>query len=313
MTKQLSLHEFEILSAYLDGELTAQEQSRLERALEHSSELQQALDELRRTRIILRSASRLRAPRNFTLTPEMVGGLKPARKSFFGFNALRFSSALASVLLVLTIVGEWFAFSGPLAAPAALESGPASQEETMPPEAALLPLATSEPAGLRQSAPGAPEEPAAKDFEPQLETPLPTAEISMFAQPVDEATPQEPNTLEAPMVGSALVAETPTPEAMMAQETPGEAPAVEAPLPLPEQPLESLAQAQPTAPGGSEVVAQPTAPGGGEIVAMQPAMPQETSNPRLPWRIAQGILLIMALVTALGAFIVRRSYRSKTA
>jgi len=309
MTKQLSAQDFENLSAYLDGELTAQEQSRLERALEHSSELQQALDELRRTRIILRSASRLRAPRNFTLTPEMVGGLKPARNSFFGFNALRFSSALASVLLVLTIVGEWFAFSGPLAAPAALESGPASQEETIPPEAALLPPATSEPAGLRQSAP---EEPAAKDFEPPLETPPPTVEISMFAQPVDEATPQEANTLEAPMVGSALVAETPTPEAMIAQETPGEAPAVEAPLPLTEQPLESLAQAQPTAPGGSEVVA-PTAPGGGEIVAMQPAMPQESSNPRLPWRIAQGILLIMALGTAVGAFIVRRSYRSKTA
>lgn len=301
MTKQLSVQEFENLSAYLDGELTSQEQSRLEHALEHSSELRQALDELRRTRIILRSASRLRAPRNFTLTAAMVGAVKPARKSFFAFNALRFSSALASILLVLTIIGEWFTFSGPLAAPVAMVSEPANQAEALPPDAALKPASTPEAAELRQSAP---QEPSARGLETPSQTPLPTGEISMFAA---EATPGDVNALEAPMAGSsALVAETPTAEALLAEETPAEEldalamPADETAIALAEQPAEPMAYGEPAP---SET---------GDAVAMQPTAPEETSNSHLPWRLAQVAMLVLAVLTAAGAYLIRHSSRSRT-
>jgi len=301
MTKQLSAQEFENLSAYLDGELTSQEQSRLEHSLEQSSEMRQALDELRRTRIILRSASRLRAPRNFTLTAEMVGSVKPVRKPFFAFNALRFSSAMASILFVLTIIGEWFTFSGPLAAPVAMQSELASQAESLPPEAALLPAPTSAPAELRQMVTQAP---SAKGFEPTPEPPMPTAEISMFAQPAEETTPGEPDALEAPMAaGSAMVADTPTPEAMAVEESPAGALAVEEPnLAM----TEEVVELQPAAPlADAQIIPTDTA----EAVAIQPVESDQIPNPRLPWRLAQGIMLVLALVTAAGAFIVRQLSR----
>lgn len=300
MTKQLTAQEFEILSAYLDGELTSQEQSRLEQSLEQRSEMRQALDELRRTRIILRSATRLRAPRNFTLTAEMVGSVKPARKPLFAVNALRFSSALASILFVLTIIGEWFTFSGPLAAPVAMVSEPASQAESVPPEAAMLAAPTSAPAELRQMAT---PEPSAKGFETTPEAPLPTAEISMFAQPAEETTAEAPSALEAPLMGSALVAETPTPEPMAVEETPAEMPADQAPN-LAE--TEEAIALQPAPPLSDTQMIPTDTP---EAMAIRPVEADRTMDPHLPWRFAQGLMLILALATAAGAIIVRQFTR----
>lgn len=306
MTKQLSLHEFEILSAYLDGELTSQEQLHLEQSLGQRSDLQQALEELRRTRIILRSAAHLRAPRNFTLTSEMVGRVKPARKPFFVFTALRFSSALATFLLVLSLFGEWIAFSGPAAAPVALMSAPATEEinaavEAMPaePEAALLPAPTNEvPEGARQAYSAAP---SAKDFGTPLETPLPTGEV-ISAQPEIDMTPGAGAGSAEPMVGSAMVAETPTPEVMLAQPAPAasEAPAIEA-FSMPETPTPEIEQ-----PLEQAIPAQESAQDTGEAVAMQPAEAETTVDPHLPWRFTQVILLLLAVISAAGAIILRQ-------
>ena len=308
MTKHLSTQDFEILSAYLDGELTPQEQSRLEHSLGQRSDLQQALDELRRTRIILHSASRVHSPRNFTLTAEMVGGLKPAGKSFFAFNALRFSSALASILLVLSVIGEWFAFSGPLAAPVAMMSEPTSEAISLAPQTALLPAVTSESTGMRQIPT---EEPSAKALSAPEETTTPVGEVSALASPATESPPEESTTLNEPMLGSAMVAETPTLEAPPLEASPvlTETPMIEAfsadETPAPELP-ELLAQSAPT---------QETAADAGEALAMQPAEAESAApeeNSHLPWRLAQVILLVLALLSASGAFIVYQINRTRT-
>jgi hypothetical protein len=99
------------LSSYLDNQLPERDRSRLETRLKSEPELRQALEDLRRTRVILRNQPRLRAPRNFTLTPATAGVRSRRLGSFAGlfaspFATLRLASALAAIFLVLLTVGD---------------------------------------------------------------------------------------------------------------------------------------------------------------------------------------------------------------
>ncbi|RMF39528.1 MAG: hypothetical protein D6755_14190 [Anaerolineae bacterium] len=104
MKLSLSVKELETLSAYLDGVLSPKERARLEARLEDDAALREELESLRRTRAVLRAAPRVRAPRNFTLTPEMVS--PPI--SFFAWlrPTMQWGAAMAMVLLLLTFVGQ---------------------------------------------------------------------------------------------------------------------------------------------------------------------------------------------------------------
>jgi hypothetical protein len=114
MTIQISPSEWEALSAFLDNQLADRDRTRLEARLKSEPELHRALEELRRTRLILRSQPRLKAPRNFTLTPAVAASVRgPAGKRgrILGgfaspFNTLRLASALATIFLVLITVGD---------------------------------------------------------------------------------------------------------------------------------------------------------------------------------------------------------------
>ena len=104
MTIQISPSEWEALSSYLDNQLSERERTRLEARLKAEPELRQALEDLRRTRVILRSQARLRAPRNFTLTPATAGVRARRFGLFAGWVAspvatLRLASALAAMAL----------------------------------------------------------------------------------------------------------------------------------------------------------------------------------------------------------------------
>lgn len=102
MTTPLSTSDWEKLSAYLDGQLSASEQTRLTQRLEARPELKRALEDLRQTRLILRSAPRRRAPRNFTLTPQMV----PQRRTSW-FNlvpSLGLTSAFSTLVLIISLL-----------------------------------------------------------------------------------------------------------------------------------------------------------------------------------------------------------------
>ncbi len=104
MNDRISPEDWEILSAYLDGQASVKEQEKLKQKLATEPDMQRALDELQRTKMVLRSAPRRRVPHNFTLSPSMV----PQRKPFFRLvPSLSFASGLAVLLLVLT-----FTFSG---------------------------------------------------------------------------------------------------------------------------------------------------------------------------------------------------------
>ena len=63
MMTRITHRDWEALSAYLDGQLNRKERDRLEARLKASAELQDALEQLRRTRSLLRSLPPMRAPR----------------------------------------------------------------------------------------------------------------------------------------------------------------------------------------------------------------------------------------------------------
>ncbi len=126
MNDRISPEDWEILSAYLDGQASVKEQEKIKQKLATEPDLQRALDELQRTKMVLRSAPRRRVPHNFTLSPSMV----PQRKPFFRLvPTLSFASGLAVLLLVLT-----FTFSGlaTMASPQAQSARPPQSTQAAP-------------------------------------------------------------------------------------------------------------------------------------------------------------------------------------
>jgi hypothetical protein len=146
MKTQLSNQDYEAFSAYLDDQLSPAEKTRLEAKLAANSDLRATLDELAATRALLRRAKTYRAPRNFTLTPEVAQ--KYRRKSFFaGLAAFRFSMAV-SALSILLVLGLEIGNLLPMAASSQMALAPAAApmaaaEKAMSTQA-LAPQATME-------------------------------------------------------------------------------------------------------------------------------------------------------------------------
>jgi hypothetical protein len=146
-----NFREIELLSAYLDGQLSPSESARLEARLASDPELASAFNDLRAARGILRKLPSRKAPRNFTLTRQMVGLKPPLPRSYSFF---RFSTAFATILLTLT-------FAANLAAPRLKYVGPINTgwgggygggpAESAPMLAAEAPAATEAPAEMEES------------------------------------------------------------------------------------------------------------------------------------------------------------------
>jgi hypothetical protein len=96
----MNRRDIELLSSYLDGQLKPSDSARLEARLSSEPELQAVLSDLRSARGLLRQLPLRKAPRNFTLTPKMVGKNPPLPRSY---PAFRFVTALASLLLFFTV------------------------------------------------------------------------------------------------------------------------------------------------------------------------------------------------------------------
>jgi len=101
-----SFRDIEKLSAYLDGQLKDSEAVKLERLLKTNPELTSLLEELRQSQAILRQLPRRRAPRNFTLTPKMVGQKPPLPGAYPLF---RFATGLATFLLIFSFAANFVA------------------------------------------------------------------------------------------------------------------------------------------------------------------------------------------------------------
>jgi len=135
MTRQghISSRDLERLSAYLDGTLSAREVHRLEVRLRDDLVLRQELADLRETIRLVGSLPMVRSPRNFTLTPEMVG-LKERPRAY---PVLQFATALATFIFFAVVGVDVLTSSSSLraAAPAAIEQ--VAMEDALPEANAL--------------------------------------------------------------------------------------------------------------------------------------------------------------------------------
>ncbi len=250
---QLNDSDLELLSAYIDQQLTAADRATLEQRLEHEPALQLALEELRTTVGLLRELPAARPPRSFALDPRSV-----APKRSWSFPWMQLGSALvaATLLLVFGFVltrgtgGGGSPASAPMAA-SAPTSAPAAAAPTFAPAAPMSAAAEPTAAAAAEapmaagvaptevaastSAPAAALAPAATAAPPALEAaPKPAQEPTEAlpsiangstaggAQPSTEATPAPAapanDAAGAPSASSQRqAAGTPTPEPFSAQ------------------------------------------------------------------------------------------------
>lgn len=100
----LSERDLELLSAYLDGELSDYERHVLEQRLARESDLRRALDDLRATVRLVSALPRLKAPRSFALDPAIYGArVRWWRRWLASGAALQWSGALGAAASVILI------------------------------------------------------------------------------------------------------------------------------------------------------------------------------------------------------------------
>jgi hypothetical protein len=185
MTKQPTFRDIKKLSAYLDKQLSKSAQARLEARLAEQPELQEILLEMRQARALLKHTPRHRVPRNFTLTPKMVGMRPPVSRSVPVF---RFASITAAVLLFISFTFNYLA---------PIVSAPSQA-------AALYQYAGGKGGGCDTSIPGNCEDVA-----------MEAVPYGIGGGPAETATPEELAAMsEAPATMDAITPEA-TPEASM--------------------------------------------------------------------------------------------------
>jgi hypothetical protein len=196
-----NFRDIENLSAYIDGQLNSADAATLESRLKTDAELASALRDLSAARNILKKLPARKAPRNFTLTRQMVGLKPPLPRTYPIF---RFATAFATILFVMSLsvnmLSPFVSFGAPAAAPAAFGSGggndAAIEEAPAATEEAFMQAAepaAEEPAPMAEAAPMATETvriaetPATKEREPETAAQDQAAETANQAPAEEEA------------------------------------------------------------------------------------------------------------------------------
>ena len=127
----LPARDLELLSAYLDGELSARALARLLSRLEHEPGLKRALDEMKAVVQQLGSLPEAPLPRSFTLTPETAGIRSRPR----AYPVFQFATALAAVVFVVLVGLDTFTGQLSMASRAAVMSDAAEEALVAAPQA----------------------------------------------------------------------------------------------------------------------------------------------------------------------------------
>jgi hypothetical protein len=277
MTRKISPHEWEALSAYLDEEMNTPQRDKLEHNLSQDTDLRSALEGLRRTRQALRSQPKFHSPRNFTLTPQMAGARYVPLHATSPYPVLRLASVLAAVFFGVLIAGDLL---------------------TLNLRPAMLPQAESAvqaiPPGMGGGGGGGgvgsgPAEPAQVITETILEA---TVEVSV-AMEAPVPTASAPPASEA---GEAVMKAAPSNEVDVT------------PLPLPTEVAISPTEAPVTA-AEPMLSAQDTTAAESEIARQSEAeIPQQTVwGGRLVLRLVEVLLVFLALGAGVAALLFRRT------
>jgi anti-sigma factor RsiW len=232
----LPARDLELLSAYLDGELSARDLARLLPRLEREPGLKQALEEMKAVVQQLGSLPEAPLPRSFTLTPETTGLRSRPRV----YPVFQFATALAAIVFVALVGLDTFTGQLSMASRAAVMSDAVEEALVVAPEAEVEPgvgetfaqtddqrdgadvLAEEEVAGvLAPPVVEAPEEPDETLRTEALASPQPMAEKAVEGEAVVGESaieqPAEPTATEqaTPLAADSLnaVAETPDTDA----------------------------------------------------------------------------------------------------
>ncbi|HEX5944409.1 MAG TPA: hypothetical protein VFY66_19150 [Anaerolineales bacterium] len=197
----MNQRDLELLSSYLDGQLKPSDSAHLEARLSSDPNLRTVLDDLRAARGLLRQLPMRKAPRNFTLTPKMVGKNPPLPRSY---PAFRFVTALASLMLFFTLglnfVVPQMASQPPNTGfggggPPDIYSAQAPAAESAATEAPAVEAPAEEPSILVAPAPTQTVSPAA-DSVREAETPVDKEGVTGVAElpeaPLAQPPPQPP-------------------------------------------------------------------------------------------------------------------------
>ncbi|WP_322821338.1 anti-sigma factor family protein [Chloroflexus sp.] len=168
---ELPEHDRELLSAYIDNELTPAERAVLEQRLRVEPSLRRELAELRAVRDLLHEQPWVTLPRTFTLTPEMAG---VRRRQFALSGWWQPLSGLAALVLVILV--SWQILG--------LNNNPASAPQVMMSSDTISPTTPAFAAALPES-PVAENAPAiaARPNEVEQAEPSSEAVLSTMAEP----------------------------------------------------------------------------------------------------------------------------------
>ncbi len=122
MNNQMTPHDYELISAYLDNQLSDKDRALFEYRLKANPELRKELDEINRTRQLIHSLPKLRAPRNYYVKTSAV----PVRHTPRLAPVFGIVSAISSILLALVIFASTL-FKSPLPVAMAPAAAPKMQ------------------------------------------------------------------------------------------------------------------------------------------------------------------------------------------
>ncbi len=131
----LPARDLELLSAYIDGELSARDLARLLSRLEREPGLKQALEEMKAVVQHLGSLPEVPLPRRFSLTPETAGLRSRPRV----YPVFQFATALAAIVFVALVGLDTFTGQLSLASRAAVMSDAVEDALVVAPEAEVEP------------------------------------------------------------------------------------------------------------------------------------------------------------------------------
>jgi hypothetical protein len=324
----------ESLSAYLDGELSPAEKTRVEQHLQECQACTENLATLRQTVSLLKELPAKSAPRSFAIRPVAVTAKRAAAPPAWGYGLLKGATALAALLLVLLVGGDLAIHfvSAPL--PSWGPAAPAEEVAMAPAlEPSMAPAPDEERAILGQDKAEEPTPPAppptnqeeaaaplgATD-EYETEGAMPTVEAraedaAAAGTPVAPVPSGQEPLLEEEGVGTGA-AETPSaaPTTAAVSATPGDR-SEPTPPPAPESaPTEATEEhdAVPSPTPTPQVLAMAEVPPSeGEVQEFGGEQPEEQALPFSALRLAElaalSVLALLGTATVVSAWLRRRS------
>lgn len=197
----------ELLSAYLDGQLSAGERARLETQLAADLALRAELEALRHTVALVRDLPPVPIPRNFILPQAMAAQARPVRplrpRRAWAAPLLTAATAFVSLLFIVVLAGDLLlsGIGGQAFAPAA---EPLLEVEA--PQVALAPSPASEQVEVEAVV----EAEAEEEAEIEKAVPAATAPAAAMEAP-PEASPEATAEVEADYAETPAGAESPVP------------------------------------------------------------------------------------------------------